>query len=141
MSLFKAGFGISAIAAAGIAFMFSDGETLPRHEGLPAAEDRIPAKQAAERFRLVLSGMDTGCEVVKEDSLPAQNARVIFGPGCANEVPDLVDVRFWSEHDDGSIAFVQENGHVAVRFAAGDGHALESFGAGAPLISLIAEEN
>jgi hypothetical protein len=58
---------------------------------------------------------------------------------CADELPNVANARFWSEQEDGSVAFIMEDGRVALRFAAGDGHAFETYEAGAPLISLIAK--
>jgi ferric-dicitrate binding protein FerR (iron transport regulator) len=133
----KAGLGLGGVAAAGVAFMLSDGSASLQHSS--AATENRPAVRLAERFRLVLYGADTGCEVVKGDSISVRKARLMFGADCADELPNVANARFWSEQEDGSVAFIMEDGRVAIRFAAGDGHAFETYEAGAPLISLIAK--
>jgi len=138
MGFIKAGLGVGVAAFAGATLMLSDGPESGADRSPVAVE--MPARHAAERFRLVLSGNDTGCDVVKGDSISAGKARLIFDADCAGELPDIADSRFWTEEEDGSVAFTGEDGRVSIRFAAGDGHAFESYGVGAPLIALIAED-
>lgn len=139
MGIFKAVAGLGAVAFAGVAYTMTNGGKPP--DPPPAITVDLPASQIAERFRLVLYGADTGCEVVKGETVSARKARLIFGADCAAELPDLAAAQFWSEQEDGSVAFMGEDGKVAIRFAAGDGHAFESYGTGAPLISLITQDN
>jgi hypothetical protein len=136
----KAGFWLVAAAAAGVAYAAS-GETPSSDEAMLAGLTETPGEVIAEQFRVVLSGRQTNCQIHKGDSLSVRKARLVFGAGCVAELPDLARVRYWSEETDGSVAFTAEDGKVAIRFAAGDGAAFESYGAGAPLISLIADEN
>ena len=140
MGIFKTGLWLAAAGVSGVAYMGA-GETLPREEMVSAEFKESPTRRIAERFRVVLSGRDTGCDVRRGDSLSERKARLVFGAGCVTELPALAQVKYWSEDEDGSVAFTAEDGKVAVRFAAGDGHAFESFGAGAPLISLIAADD
>ncbi len=139
MGIIKAVAGLGAVAFAGVAYTVTNGGTPPGAS--PSHTPDLQASRIAERFRLVLYGADTGCDVVKGDAVSAHKARLIFGADCATELPDLAAARFWSEQEDGSVAFMGEDGKVTARFAAGDGHAFESYGAGAPLISLIAQDD
>src|SRR5690606_12779850 len=107
---------------------------------LISAPEKNAARAVAERFRVVLSGTDTGCDVERGDDVSSQKARLIFGQGCSENLPDLEGARFWNENEDGTIAFTGEDGKVRIRFAAGDGLAYESYGAGAPLIALISRQ-
>jgi hypothetical protein len=102
MGVIKAVAGLGAVAFAGVTFMLADGMT--PHRTNDAIQDNA-AGRVAERFRLVLYGADTGCEVVKGDSVSARKARLIFGAACADELPDLANARFWAEREDGSVAF------------------------------------
>lgn len=139
MGIFKAVAGLGAVAFAGVAYTMTNGGIPPGAS--PSVEPELTASEVAERFRLVLHGADTGCEVVKGDAVSAHKAHLIFGANCAEELPDLAAAQFWSEQEDGSVAFTGEDGRVAIRFSAGDGHAFESYGAGAPLVSLIVQED
>lgn len=137
MGFFKAGLGAGAIVFAGAAFMLTGQGAPPDPEPSVAAPQ--PNGQAVLRFRLLKSGAYAGCDVAGGERVSAQKMLLKVGPGCADEVPELADARFWIEREDGSVAFVAEDGRVAIRFAAGDGFAYEAFGAGAPLVSLVAE--
>jgi hypothetical protein len=139
MGIIKAVAGLGAVAFAGVAYTMTNGVISPDAPAHLTAE--LPASRVAERFRLVLYGADTGCDVVKGDAVSARKAQLTFAADCAAELPDLAVARFWSEQEDGSVAFMGEDGKVTARFAAGDGHAFESYGAGAPLISLIAQDD
>jgi len=139
MGVFKASVWLVAAAAAGAAYVAS-GEALPGDELLLSSAEERPAPAVAQQFRIVLSGRDTDCSIQRGESLSERKARLVFGAGCLAEMPQLAKVRYWSENADGSVAFTGEDGKVAVSFAAGDGPAFESYGAGTPLISLIAED-
>lgn len=137
MGIIKAAIGVGALAFVGATIASSPDGALPPAEAARTGS----ASEIAERFRLVIHGADTGCDVVKGGSVSAHKAQLLFGLGCAGELAEIADARFWTERDDGSVAFTAEDGRIAIRFAAGDGHAFESFGEGAPLVSLVAAGN
>lgn len=137
MGFFKAGLGAGAIVFAGAAFMLTGQGAPPDPE--PSVAAPHADGQTAPRFRLLKSGAYAGCDVAGGERVSARKVLLKLAPGCVDELPELADARFWMEREDGSVAFVAEDGRVAIRFAAGDGFAYEAFGAGAPLVSLVAE--
>lgn len=126
MAFIKSGAAMTALLAAGIAYAVSG---VPREA--PATPD------TANSFHILLEGADTGCEVTMGESPAAAKARLVFGQRCAAAVPELAGALFWSPRDDGSIAFTDAGGKVAMLFSAGDGVDYEAFGAGTRLISLV----
>lgn len=129
MAIIKSTMAMGAVLAVGVAYAVSGG--VPR-------QDAPAAATAANSFHILLEGSDTGCEVTMGETPAAAKARLVFGKSCASAIPQLADALFWSESDDGSIAFTRVDGKVAMLFSAGDGVAYEAFGAGAPLLSLVA---
>jgi len=125
MAFIKSGAAMAALLAAGIGYAVSGA---PREAPAP-----MPA---ADSFHVLLEGADTGCEVTMGGS-PAARARLAFGQRCAAAVPELAGALFWNARDDGSIAFTDAGGKVAMLFSAGDGVDYESFGAGTRLVSLV----
>lgn len=138
----KAALSLAAVALAGVAYLGASEELADQRLAAPPIPDEQPtaAQALAEHFRVVLSGQDTSCHVTKGDGPAGQKARLIFA-GCTGELADLASASFWTDQADGSVAFTGQDGRIAIRFAAGDGHAFESYGAGAPLVSLVAEGN
>lgn len=131
----------AAVALAGFAYLGASEDLADqRMAASPTTQPPAAAQALAEHFRVVLSGEDTSCQVTKGDSLAGQKARLVFA-GCTGELADLANAHFWNDQEDGSVAFTGQDGRIAIRFAAGDGHAFESYGAGAPLVSLVAEGN
>lgn len=128
MAFIKSGVTMTALLAAGVAYAVS---------GAPRQPPAAPA--AANSFHVLLEGADTGCEVTMGESpaVAATKARLVFGQRCAAALPELAGALFWNARDDGSIAFTDAGGKVAMLFSAGDGVAYEAFGTGTRLVSLI----
>lgn len=126
MAFIKSGVAMTALLAAGVAYAVS------------GAPREAPAAQAeANSFHVLLEGADTGCEVTMGETPAAAKARLVFGRRCAAAVPELAGALFWSPRDDGSIAFTDAGGKVAMLFSAGDGVDYEAFGPGTRLVSLV----
>lgn len=127
MAFIKSGAAMTALLAAGIGYAVS---------GAPREAPAVPA--AANSFRILLEGSETGCEVTMGQTPAAAKARLVFGQRCAASVPELSGALFWNARDDGSIAFTDAGGKIAMLFSAGDGLDYESFGSDARLVSLVA---
>ncbi|GAB5508529.1 MAG: hypothetical protein JJ969_00345 [Rhizobiaceae bacterium] len=131
MGLVKSGAAIMIAAAAAAAYV------MPRAES--SNVDAPQSKAPAEWFELYHAGASTGCTLHK--GAPAGTGRVTLKlDGCADDLAEYADARYWSERDDGAVALVAADGAVLLQFAAGDGTAYEAFGDGVPLFSL-AEKN
>lgn len=128
MAIFKSGLAMVAVLATGVAY----GVSRSGPDGL--APETFKSENS---YRVVLEGRDTGCDLTIGDGLSGDKAALAFGRQCADELPALAGARYWREGEDGDIALIGADGVVAMKFAAGDGIAYESFGAGAPLVSLV----
>lgn len=126
MAFIKSGVAMTALLAAGVAYAVSG-----------APREAPAAQAAANSFHVLLEGADTGCEVTMGETPAAAKARLVFGRRCAAAVPELAGALFWSPRDDGSIAFTDAGGKVAMLFSAGDGVDYEAFGPGTRLVSLV----
>lgn len=86
-------------------------------------------------FRLQVDGLDAGCLVAAADG--AGKRPLSVGAACLDAVPSLAGARWWSEREDGSVAFVTDDGHVAAEFAVADGAAFESYAPRWPIMTLL----
>jgi len=129
MAIFKSGLPMIALMAVGVGYAISDGKALQGEAQAPA----LPPNS----FRIVLQGSDTGCDVTLGGPAAQAKARLVFSNQCTDRLPSLAKAQFWRESSDGALAFVDDEGRVRMLFGVGDGVAYESFGAGAPLVSLV----
>jgi len=131
MAFMKSGVTLLAALAVGVAYAVSDDGS--RQAAGPAS--------AANSFHVLLEGAETGCEVTMDEAPEAVRLRLVLGQSCAEAVPALAGARFWSARADGSIAFTDGDGRIALLFSAGDGVDYEAFGPGIPLVSLVSAVN
>lgn len=127
MGIVKPGAGIAAMVAVAYA-AFAPGS--------PMAEPPAELERPASAFRVLDSGLDTGCELSLAEAGPDGRTPLLAGAGCAAQ-DALADLRYWSERGDGTVELSGADGAVALRLAGGDGSAFEAFGNGAPLIVLV----
>lgn len=95
-----------------------------------------PAVAAEQRFSLRVGGRDGGClvtAIASEDTRRPLN----LGSTCLDLVPGLAGARWWLEREDGSVAFVTDDGRVAAEFAVADGADLESYAPRQPIMTLL----
>jgi hypothetical protein len=100
-----------------------------------------PAAGREVRFRLH-SSVDAGICAVTAAAVPdAQDRRTLnVGPGCADIVGRIGAARWWQDREDGSVAFVGENGKVLAEFAVADGAAFVSYAPRQPIMTLLAAD-
>lgn len=102
----------------------------------PLAAEHSPYSGRA--FQLQVGGDAGNCVVEKVDADMSGSARLTFNSVCEGLYPRIANASFWSESQDGSVAFTRADGAVVIEFSVSDGAAYESFQPGAPLAALIA---
>lgn len=121
----------AALAIAAAAFGFGERHPAPD----PMVVSAI-APAAEERFSLQAGGRDGGCLV---SAIASDEARrpLSLGSTCLDLVPGLAGARWWFEREDGSVAFLTDDGRVAAEFAIADGAAFESYAPRQPIMTLL----
>lgn len=126
MAFIRFGAAIAAALAASIAYATSGGVS-------PAAPEHA---DVATSYHVLLEGAETGCEVAL-DAAPSAAVGLVLEASCRAALPEFAGARFWSQRADGSVAFTDGDGRIAMLFSSGDGVDYESFGPGMPLVSLV----
>lgn len=103
----------------------------------PEAVAIAPADRGRE-YRLISTGSDASCLVVKGAQLKDGVSEVTVDVRCRELMPELSGVKYWRDNSDGSIAFASFGQTPILEFALSDGFDYESFRPGAPLVSLVA---
>lgn len=99
------------------------------------AQEALAGK--VQRYRLLVTGGDAGCDIARVGSHGRDKAGIVLAGSCA-AAPGFRELSYWLDRGDGSIALADADGEVRYSFAAADGAAYESYGAGVPLMALIA---
>src|SRR5690606_23266466 len=100
----------------------------------------VPQKvEAGERYTVLNSGRETGCEMRRDPTSAGNRSRLTMGDACAAQ-DSLADLHYWVDVEDGTVELIDAGGTVAVRLMAGDGNAFEAFGSGVPLIALVSAD-
>lgn len=94
-----------------------------------------PGGENGRLFRLQVDGVEADCVVEAADGAGKQP--LSLGAACLDAVPGLAGARWWSEREDGSVAFVTDDGRVAAEFAVADGAAFESYAPRWPIMTLL----
>jgi hypothetical protein len=121
------------LMAAGVISSGPDGD---RH-AVAASAAAMPQGQAPDGdvFRLRSSG-SISCAVTRGDRVAKNRSELEIEPACATLLPGIERAKFWQEHEDGSVAFIENGVDAIVSFSVGDGIAYESFEPSTPLILL-----
>ena len=99
-----------------------------------SAFDPTPATD--EFFLLQVGGIDRDCHIAA--ALAEVDKRPLsLDPACTDIVPGLAGTRWWLEREDGSVAFLTDDGRVAAEFAVADGAAFESYAPRQPIMTLL----
>ena len=90
------------------------------------------------RFRLQSSDADAACVVTAADVLDAEDRRALrFGATCPDLGRDLNTARWWQDREDGSIAFMSDDGIAVAEFGVADGAAFVSYAPRQPIMTLL----
>jgi hypothetical protein len=135
MGLAKMGLSFAVLAVAGVAYMAPERTIGVSRSAAPEAGETATASAT---YQVLRAGHETGCFVSKGRQLSNDKAELEFGRDCADSVGGFAEARYWTDEPDGSVAFMDADGSIALRLAASDGLAFEAYGAGAPLIALAA---
>ena len=130
MGLFKYVLGVGAIAAAAVAFAGAPSGSTPE------ASSKL---ERLDHFMVLDAGQPTGCEMTRKATGDGNGIPLVLGLACgANEA--VGRVRYWRDRPDGTVELTDEAGSVALQLMAGDGADFESYGSGAPLVTLVAAQ-
>ncbi len=130
----------------GAILLIALGVLAPGSKAAPVAPDMetitgsISAASEA-RFRLHSSDVDEACVLTAADVPETEDRRALrFGARCPDLGGDLNAARWWQDREDGSIAFMRDDGRIVAEFAIADGAAFVSYAPRQPIMTLLAVE-
>lgn len=136
MSMTKTG----AILLMALGILAPGSKAAPVAPDMGAITGSISARSEA-RFLLHSGGAGDACVLIAVEAPDLGDRRPLrFGAQCPDLGGDLNAARWWQDREDGSIAFMKDDGGVVAEFAVADGAAFVSYEPRQPILTLLAAD-
>lgn len=103
-----------------------------------AAIAPVDSVAAQDDLRVLMAGADIGCTLHRTRMDDGHTSLLVLDQACGRE-DVLASARYWTERGDGTVEISDASGQPFLQLTAGDGADYETYGAGAPLLQLVAE--